>query len=719
MKNIINFDCQTSAPSLLKLIDRNQIMLEEAIYFATWLKQPIFPVSAEPGNKKPLVTGGFKAATIDPEIIKQWFCHTYPGAMIGLPTGQITGLLAVDVDMKNGKDGLKSLQEWESRNGVLPETFTVKTPTGGYHLIFKLPEDVKISCGVSVLGEGIDIRGDGGYVVAVGSINEAWERYDIDCDLPVALAPQSLLDFLTLKKSKKEPAVVNGKIPEGRRNDSLFRLICSWFSMGVNSKEQLELIAQYANLILCNPPMSEAEVSRTVESVFRYDPAYSFDNMGNAERFASRFSNVTKCVNGKDWYVYGNGVYTPDITKKVHEMAKEIARDIEAEAKHAPNSPEGVLDSDILNALNKLAKTTKNSPLTMIPLAASDPRIAIDPKQFDQEPHLLNCKNAIIDLKTGSRLEHGANYHMTRQCNANYDPDAKADSWNKFLEYAMEGDQEMIDFLARLYGGIGLYGGNSEHVMAIIFGHGRNGKSIFIEALRYVMGSYSDAMRQELLMAKTTQNLAHDMADLKGARFLSASETPPGAKLNGSVIKQLTGGDMVKARHIYQSSVAFPCEGLISLVTNWEPEIEAGDAALKERLLFIKFNRIVPKEERNPHLAEELKTEADGILGWLVRGRLDYLQQGLSVPDRVRSETKQYGTDMDSFENFINSECIQGADYKVQAQHALAAYKTYMLRNSDYRNTLSDIKFYQLLARRFAKKTVNGCNFYHGLKLSI
>ncbi len=701
------------------LIDRPQMMLDEALYMAAYMKKPIFPVSSQPGSKKPLVAGGFKAATTDPEIIQQWFGQTYRGAMIGLPTGQITGLLAIDVDMKNGKDGLQSLRIWEDENGVLPDTLTVKTPTGGYHLIYELPEGVHIPCGVSVLGEGIDIRADGGYVVALGSINEAWESYSFDSEeyVPVSQAPQFLLNFLVSKKFKKEPIVIDGVIPEGRRNSSLFRFLSSCYGLGMTSRDLLERIAQTINPILCKPPMSEEEVSRIVESVFRYEPSYSFDAMGNADRFADRYCDFVKCINGKDWFVYDSGIYVPDVTKQTNEMAKVIARDIEAEAKHAMAAPDNCLDDDIKKALNKLAKTTKNSPLTMLPLAASDPRISIDPKLYDQEPHFLNCKNCIVDLNTGERLDHDPKFLMTRQCNANFDTNAKTERWNAFLSYAMEEDQEMVNFLARLYGGVGLYGGNPDHVMAIIFGHGRNGKSIFIEALRYVMGSYSDVIRQEVLMARTTQNIGHDIADLKGARFLSASETPPGARLNGSVIKHLTGGDMMKGRHIYQNSVTFPCEGLISLVTNWEPEIEAGDAALKARLLFIKFGRVVPKEKQNVRLADELKQEADGILAWLVRGRLDYLKQGLNVPQRVWDETRQYNTDMDSFENFITSECILDPLVKEQAKDIYNRYRNCLVTQWEGKNMLTEVKFYKLLERSFPKKKVNGKSYYHGIKL--
>lgn len=384
------------------------------------------------------------------------------------------------------------------------------------------------------------------------------------------------------------------------------------------------------NKLLCTPPLPENEVARIVDSVCNYEPShYAHDAMGNSERFADRFSGQVKCVNGKDWMIYQNGTYMPDDVKRAQELAKVIAQDIEAEARKAAEQSNDQDDKKV-KELYSHSRKTRNNPLAMLPLAASDPKIVVDIKSFDKEPHLINCKNSAYDLDKMKAIPHDPSLLFCKQVNANYDPDAKADLWLEFLDYLTEGNQELIDFLARLYGGVGLYGDNTEQVMAIIFGHGKNGKSKFADTLRYVMGSYSDVIRQEVLTANTHQNVKHDLADIRGCRFLLASEPPNGAKLNASIIKELTGGDTIKGRHIYQNSATFKCEGLITLVTNWEPEIEAGDGALKRRLLFIKLNRVVPAEKRDPELGQKLKEEADGILACLIRGRADYLQKGLA-----------------------------------------------------------------------------------------
>jgi putative DNA primase/helicase len=374
-------------------------------------------------------------------------------------------------------------------------------------------------------------------------------------------------------------------------------------------------------------------------------------------------------------------------------------------------------NSEIVKALQKLAHTTQNNPFHMLNLAASDPRVAITLEDFDTNPYFLNAKNCLVDLKTGLALPHNSAYLITKQCNANFLTDAQCPLWMEFLNYVTENDQSLIDYLARMFGGVGLVGDNPERALVILFGYGKNGKSVFADVIRHVMGSYSDILRQEVITIGTTNNKNHDIADLKGARFLLASEPPPGVKLNGSVIKELTGGDQIKGRHIYQHSVKFRCEGLITLVTNWEPEIEAGDNALKQRLHFVRFNRIISPEKCDPLLGEKLKLEADGILAWLVRGRMDYLDKGLATPERVLNETLAYNTDADWLELFLNTICKLDSECKEQAEKLYVAYSRYMFDQMQTKSMLPKQKFFNLLARRFGKTHIKGLTYYSGISL--
>jgi hypothetical protein len=145
-------------------------MGQRACWYAVERKIPVFP--CQPGGKKPLTEHGFKEATTNVEQIIAWW-RRWPNANIGIPTGAASGLLVLDVDAQHG--GLETLARLEDENGRLPNAPTVRTGNGGLHIYFRDPGGVRNSTGL--VGPGIDVRGDGGYVVAAGSIHENGNVY--------------------------------------------------------------------------------------------------------------------------------------------------------------------------------------------------------------------------------------------------------------------------------------------------------------------------------------------------------------------------------------------------------------------------------------------------------------------------------------------------------------------------------------------------------------
>lgn len=128
----------------------------------------VFPL--RPQSKKPLIAGWQKLATKDAKKLRRLWADC-PNANIGVATGEQAGLFVLDVD---GEDGRRSLKALEDQHARLPRTFVVRTPRGS-HYYFRIDEPVRNS--VSKLGPGLDGRGDGGYVVGAGSINDHGERY--------------------------------------------------------------------------------------------------------------------------------------------------------------------------------------------------------------------------------------------------------------------------------------------------------------------------------------------------------------------------------------------------------------------------------------------------------------------------------------------------------------------------------------------------------------
>lgn len=149
---------------------------------------PVFPL--EPGGKRPLTYNGFWDATTDARRIEGWW-RRWPAANLGVPTGAQSGLLVLDVDPEDG--GLESLAGLERSNGPLPRTTRARTGGGGTHVFFRYPpEEVRNSAGR--LGAGLDVRGEGGYVVVPPSRTEG--SYGWLEKAPLAEPPAWLLDRL-------------------------------------------------------------------------------------------------------------------------------------------------------------------------------------------------------------------------------------------------------------------------------------------------------------------------------------------------------------------------------------------------------------------------------------------------------------------------------------------------------------------------------------------
>ncbi len=246
-------------------------LMDLALHYADkgW---PMFPVT--PGGKLPLIARargghGYLDATIDRSRIEEWW-RAYPEANIGIATGRASKLLVIDVDPRNCVTWLASLHQLE-----LPETYTVRTASGGWHLYFEFSGDRRIGSGANLL-PGIDWRGNGGYVVAAGSRVNG-KSYEVAKHLPIALAPALLLDRILVHHRLARPVRVAGGhsiIPEGQRNETLFAMACLLRRFGIDFNAIYGSL-RAVNADHCQPPIEDEELRRIAASAMRYEPSNS------------------------------------------------------------------------------------------------------------------------------------------------------------------------------------------------------------------------------------------------------------------------------------------------------------------------------------------------------------------------------------------------------------------------------------------------------------
>lgn len=228
----------------------------------------IFPIKYR--GKTPLTTNGVKDASNDPAIIQGWW-EKWPNANIGLATGIRNNLLVIDLDVDEDKgiNGYETLKDWQKDHGSLPDTWISITGRGGYHWIFKTNEHFGNRVG---LLEGIDIRGDNGYIVAPPSLHPNGKSYEWevgpDDETPMAEVNDMVRLFLQEgeKQTTSESIIVPDIIPEGKRNDTMFRLACSLQSKGLSDSAILAAL-DADNKAKCKPPLNESELQTIVNSV--------------------------------------------------------------------------------------------------------------------------------------------------------------------------------------------------------------------------------------------------------------------------------------------------------------------------------------------------------------------------------------------------------------------------------------------------------------------
>lgn len=227
-------------------------------------------------SKLPLLKNWPQQATADRKVITRWW-KRWPEAGVGIATGSKSGLVVVDVDVKNGGD--ESLRDLELTYGELPETVRVLTGGGGYHLYFKLPVGRELRNSTGKLGDGLDIRATGGFVVAPPSLHPNGRCYEFKAgfgpdEVRVADLPAWLLELLERRapdQVERAPDQTSGRIPEGRRNSTLCSF-AGWLRRAGLDRETIAAVLVEINRRQCDPPLPEDEVAAIARSVSRYPP---------------------------------------------------------------------------------------------------------------------------------------------------------------------------------------------------------------------------------------------------------------------------------------------------------------------------------------------------------------------------------------------------------------------------------------------------------------
>lgn len=312
----------------------------------------------------------------------------------------------------------------------------------------------------------------------------------------------------------------------------------------------------------------------------------------------------------------------------------------------------------------------------MLALTAGRDGVLTQVDDWNQDPWLLNVANGTLDLRKGELRPHRKGDHITTRVPFGYDKDAEAPTWNKFVETVTCGDAELARYLQRAVG-YSLTGSVREQVLFFCYGSGANGKSTLLQVLLELVGpDLGVRTERNLLMAKRAEGGATPgIADLWGKRCAIGSEIEEGRSLDEALIKDLTGGDRLRARHLHQANFEFDPMFKLWLAGNHKPLIRGTDRGVWRRMRLIPFLADIPEAEQDRDLLTKLRAELPGILAWAVEGCMKWQEHGLGDCAAVERSTAEYRTEMDTLGQFLDECCTVAPEGKVSSVRLYLAYK--------------------------------------------
>ena len=644
----------------------------------------VFP--CKPRSKVPNTPHGLNDWTDNPEhVINHWGAH--PNDNIGITCGAPSGgLLVLDFDVSETKNGLVTLRQWETEHGELPETAEAITGSGGKHYFFRTDRNnIKPTANQQL---GVDVRCDGSFVIAPASIHPNGTAYEWWCspwECEIATADGNVLDFLDYVQrnggedgTRKENGKFKlpDKIKSGERDKTLFRYASHLRSVG-RSDEEIMATVLGVNFQRCEPPMDSRDIQRIVKSACKYERGGGVNDSGSDREVGAPGSA------GGDMAPRGpkGGIKTNALAKLV--IKNNLARIIDG----APAVWTGSRWEFGARAINRctleLADDAKKQDKAEVVSYIMDkaPCVTSD-KAFDGG-YYVQFSNCTYDVLNDTVVEPTPSMFIIATLPVELNMDAPRNEADEFLESVADNDPDTLQAMKEVMGAcmcskrvlsqspmlIGRAGGAS--------GKASNGKSTFLNWLRSILGTENVSSLDIATLGQRFQagrvvgklaNLGDDIPD----GFLRGDEL--------SMFKKLVTGDAIYTDVKNGEGFEFRPSASMVFSMNAVPRLQDTTDGVFRRLAFIPFRRRFSPgtEGYDPNIAAKLAKrevmERGALLGLMALG--DLIRRGslTPIPDMM-AEVEEVKQDNDSVTRWIFEECITGDD--VNATPTATVFKRY------------------------------------------
>jgi putative DNA primase/helicase len=367
-----------------------------------------------------------------------------------------------------------------------------------------------------------------------------------------------------------------------------------------------------------------------------------------ALKFSAKYKDSVRYVAAwNKWFIWDGTCWREEETLSAYDLARPLCREV-GDAK---------------------AKTVA----AVIALARTDRRQAAVTSQWDADPWLLGTPQGIVDLRAGKLLPPDPTAYITKTTGVA--PSEKADCplWFGHLDKVTRQDKDLQAYLKRM-AGYCLTGVTSEHTLFFLFGTGRNGKGVFTGTLADIWRDYYEAAAMDMFIVSKFQNHPTDLASLRGARLVGASETEEGRRWDEAKLKTLTGGGTIPARFMRQDFFRYTPQFKLMIDGNHKPSIRSVDEAIKARMGLTPFTVFIPPAERIKDFAEMLRPEHPAILQWAIEGCLEWQRLGLQPPRAVTEATASYMAAQDVLQSFLDECCVVAPNESDTIEHIYDGY---------------------------------------------